>query len=110
MMLRTVVISTTIAVYASIGHAAEKCSLSGSGYQWLADYCLLKIETDDLIAAQDCMDAESKNAFSSECEQKRYYKKLMCHLSITKGVYVGTEQSCIDDPSFMGNVVRNNGL
>jgi hypothetical protein len=50
--------------------SARACSIPGEPIQWQADYCLFKSGTDDLIAAQPCMDHESTLQFSQRLRRK----------------------------------------
>jgi hypothetical protein len=74
---------------------------------WRADYCMAQSETDDVIAAQPCLDRESKILFRSDCTAKLHYKREMCKLSI--GDSVEKIDACVRDPSFQGLTVQNNG-
>ena len=109
-MNRKLIVLILLLLGNGVANAADGCELPGSGIQWIADYCLLKLETDDLIVAQNCINSESKGSFKDECDQKIHYKRLMCKSAAAIGSYVKSEHTCISDPGFMGLVVRNNGL
>ncbi len=51
---------------AAVG-ARPQCAAQGEPIQWIADYCMLKLETDDEIAVSGCIEAERKKSFSSHC-------------------------------------------
>lgn len=86
------------------------CSVQGEVIQWAADYCMLKLETDDEIAAAECIGEQSKAAFPSECAAKIHFKRAMCGLVIAGDVSRGTVEQCVRDPAFMGRTVRNGGV
>jgi hypothetical protein len=73
-------------------------------------YCLLLQETDDLIAAQSCIDQETLRRFDDECTAKREYKLRMCEIVIAAGTRSDSASSCLADKSFVGNVVLNDGI
>jgi hypothetical protein len=89
--------------------SARACSIPGEPIQWQADYCLFKSGTDDLIAAQPCMDHESTLQFRNGCDQKQHYKQSLCKLIINAGSRAGSVEQCIQDPEFSGPTVRNGG-
>ena len=60
--------------------AATPCAAPGEPIQWIADYCMLKLETDDEIAASGCIERERKARFSSACASNAHFKKRMCAL------------------------------
>lgn len=86
------------------------CPVPGEVIQWAADYCMLKLETDDEIAAADCMHEERKATFPSECAAKMHFKRAMCSLIAARGVSRQTVEQCVDDRAFMGRTVRNKGV
>ncbi len=85
------------------------CPIPGEAVQWQADYCLLATGTDDLIAAQPCIDREAENHFQTVCAEKQHYKARMCILVTDAGSRSGTADQCIQDPNFSGPIVRNGG-
>lgn len=86
------------------------CAVPGHAVQWLADYCMFKEETDDLIAASSCMELErERNSESDECAAKLRYKARLCGLHIARGSREGTMEDCVNDPGFSGDIVRNDG-
>lgn len=90
--------------------APEDCAIPGTLIQWQADYCLFAIGTDDLIAAQPCIDEQPRD-FADECAGKRHYKRLRCELVVSAGHRAGgTVEACVADPDALGSVVRNDGL
>ena len=81
--------------------------MPGTMEHWRADYCLARSETDDIIAAQPCLDRESKILFRSDCTAKLHYKREMCKLS--NGSSIKMIDACVRDPDFQGLIVRNHG-
>ncbi|WP_190285766.1 hypothetical protein [Montanilutibacter psychrotolerans] len=90
--------------------AHDACEVPGKAIQWQVDYCLFRSETDDVIAAQPCMDREGTRRFSSECARKRHYKHRLCELQVGAGVREGSIEQCVRDPEFSGRAVRNDGV
>ena len=90
--------------------AGPECRAEGEPIQWIADYCMLTLGTDDEIAASDCIGKESKKPFASRCASNRHYKARMCEIVVKAGTRRGTVKQCIDDPSFMGRTVRRGGV
>lgn len=86
------------------------CSVPGHAVQWLADYCMFKEETDDLIAASSCMELErDRNSPTDECAAKLRYKTRLCNLHLARRTREGTIEDCVGDPNFSGDIVRNDG-
>lgn len=88
----------------------EACELPGNAIQWQVDYCLFRSETDDVIAAQPCMDREDRRRFRNECARKRHYKHRLCELQVAAGLREGSVDQCVRDPEFSGKAVREDGL
>ena len=96
----------------SIGSAAAgapACPIPGEAVQWIADYCMHLGETDDVIAASDCIEREMQRPFRDDCEKKRHYKQALCKRMIDGGQRAGNLASCVDDPAFSGPLVERNG-
>lgn len=87
----------------------DVCAVAGEAIQWQADFCLFESETDDIIAAQPCMDRESLAHSDDACDKKQRYKLALCRLLIERGVRAGSIEGCVNDPSFSGPTVRNGG-
>jgi len=85
------------------------CPIVGEAVQWQADYCLYETETDDIIAAQPCMDRESRISFPDSCAEKQHYKEQLCKLIIASGKKSGSVEDCTKDLEFSGPTVRNGG-
>lgn len=88
----------------------EACAIKGPVIQWRADYCMFKMETDDIIAADPCMEEEEKRRHKNACAEKRYYKAGMCKMAIANESRKGTVEKCVADPDFMGTTVKNDGV
>ena len=91
-------------------NAAAPCRAAGEPIQWRADYCMLKMETDDEIAVSACIEKEGKRRFANSCASSAYFKKRMCELMIQNGTRTGSLERCIKDRSFKGPIVRNGGV
>lgn len=94
------------------GQAAEtdSCPVQGEAIQWIADYCMFKLETDDEIAVSGCIADEIKTSFKSDCVAKAHYKRALCELTIRAEATQGPIERCVADGSFMGSTVRNGGV
>jgi hypothetical protein len=90
--------------------ATAPCSAQGEPIQWIADYCMLKMETDDEIAASDCIEQERKKSFPDGCASNLHFKKGMCERMIRNGTRAGTVEECMKDPTFKGRTVEAGGV
>ncbi len=88
------------------GKADEDCEIAGESIQWQADYCLAAMQTDDLVAAQPCMDHESRRRRGEECARRRHYKQEWCRRVVDSGALPRSLAECIADPEQAGSVVR----
>jgi hypothetical protein len=67
-------------------------------------------ETDDLIAATSCIERERVGISErDECATKVRYKAQLCGLHIARGSRDGTIEDCVNDPSFSGKIVGDDG-
>jgi len=92
------------------GKPDNECEIPGTATQWQADYCLAAEHTDDLVAAQPCIDFERGRSHGDECAARRHYKQDWCRLVTRQGVRQQTLAACIADPEASGPVVKENGL
>lgn len=88
---------------------APACDLRGEVIQWIADYCMLRMQTDDEIAVAGCIAEHRRTTSPDECTAKRNWKRALC------GLYAAGEGSkaverCVRDPEFMGRTVRRRGV
>lgn len=88
----------------------QVCAVQGEVIQWVADYCMLKMQTDDEIAVSDCIEDSRRTSFSTECAAKIYYKRVMCALSTDGEASAMAIEKCLADPAFMGRTVRHGGV
>lgn len=88
------------------GKADESCEIPGESIQWQADYCLAATQTDDLIAAQPCMDRESRLRHGEECARRRHYKREWCRSVVDSGALQRSLAECIADPEQGGSIVK----
>lgn len=86
------------------------CAIPGDAVHWRADYCLSESETDDIIAAQPCMDRESLRHFDDSCAAKRYYKRALCEAAVRHELRSGSVEQCVNDAAFVGTTVANGGV
>lgn len=86
------------------------CAVPGKSIQWIGDYCLSMEQTDDLVAAGDCIaEEQARTAGMEECGVATRYKSDLCKLHLSAGIRPGTLAECVNDPGFSGNIVRNDG-
>jgi hypothetical protein len=90
--------------------AADKCAVAGEPVQWIADYCMLKMETDDEIAVSGCIEEERQRPFPDGCAGKLYFKKALCEGVIRNGTRAGTVEQCVKEPAFKGRTVEAGGV
>lgn len=90
--------------------AAPACEIEGEPVQWAADVCMLELQTDDEIAASDCLATEAKRRFADDCAARRHYKRRLCALSIREGARAGDLAACVADPAFKGRTVAAGGV
>jgi len=86
------------------------CTVPGEVIQWIADYCMLKMQTDDEIAVSDCIVESHRTAFPTECAAKIHYKRAMCSLVKEGGGSDKAIEGCLADPAFMGRTVKYGGV
>jgi hypothetical protein len=89
-------------------HAGDSCPVPGAMEHWRADYCMSQVGTDDVLAAQPCLEKEQTLLFRSACTAKLHYKRKMCELSV-RASGKGSVDVCVKDPLFQGRTVRNGG-
>jgi len=88
---------------------AEECQVKGLKIQWLTDYCMYKLETDDILEIDACMNDDAKNNYKDDCFAKIKYKRKMCKIAIEEEWIKNTVQGCLTDQSFMGSTVKHSG-
>lgn len=91
------------------GQPSANCP-SGATVQWIADYCMAKIGTDDEIAASDCIIEQNKILFRSTCAANLHFKKALCEVVVKSGGRAGTVDGCVNDPGFFGPTVKRGGV
>ncbi len=101
---------TALTVAALSADAAPPCLAEGEPIQWIADYCMLTMETDDEIAVSGCIEAQAKIRFRNACASNTHFKKRMCERMIRNGTRTGTPQQCLNDPGFKGRTVAAGGV
>jgi hypothetical protein len=92
------------------GKPDSECEIAGHSSQWQADYCLAAMETDDLVAAQPCLDHERRRHLGEECAARRHYKQDWCRLMVRNGASGQSFAECLADPQANGTIVKNGGL
>lgn len=92
------------------GKPDADCEIRGESGQWRADYCMLETQTDDLIAAQPCMDREARRRKGEECTLRRYYKREWCRALVASRSLPHSYAECIADPELAGKIVKGADL
>lgn len=113
-MTRTIRVAAAVSMLiVSLPAAAQvlpSCAIQGEVVQWIADYCMLKMETDDEIAVSDCIAENRRKPFPTECAAKGHYKRAMCGLFAARGGSSEAIEKCVRDPAFMGRTVKHGGV
>jgi hypothetical protein len=89
---------------------AAECRISGDKIHWIADHCMAELETDDEIAASECIGEQLKKRFPTDCAAKLHYKKKMCERAISAKRRPDDLEGCLADRQFMGATVRDGGV
>ncbi len=89
---------------------ADDCQVKGARVQWLTDYCMYTLDTDDVPEIEACMRDDAKNEYADECAAKIKYKRKMCKIAIDEEQISMSLQECLLDESFMGSTVKNIGI
>lgn len=105
-----IAIAVLTGVWSFHAGSADRCLAAGEPIHWVADYCMLKMETDDEIAVSDCIEEETKRSFPSRCASNLHFKKAMCEAMIRNGTRAGTVELCVKDSTFKGRVVERGGV
>ena len=92
------------------GKPDAECEIPGDSSQWQADYCLAAEQTDDLVAAQPCIDYERQRHHGEECAARRHYKQDWCRLVVRNGGRKQSLAECIADPDASGAIVKGGGI
>ena len=103
-------LTLTLLTGLSLARAATPCLAPGEPIQWRADYCMLRMETDDEIAVSGCIEREGKRRFPNACASNTHFKKRMCELMTQNGTRTGTVDRCVKDPTFKGRTVERGGV
>ena len=103
-------VAIALAAWVPFTGAEEPCLAVGEPIHWVADYCMLKMETDDEIAASDCIEEERKTRFPNACASNTHFKQRMCAQMIRNGTKAGTMDQCVKDPTFKGRTVEAGGV
>lgn len=91
---------------AASAHPGEPaCRIPGHAIQWIADYCMFKLETDDVIAASDCIEAQGSLRFRTACVAKIHFKTEFCRLARAREARKGSLAACVADEDFKGKSV-----
>ena len=86
-----------------------ECPVQGALVHWIADWCMLRLGTDDEIAAGDCIARELEVASKDACRAKLQVKRAMCGVANARDGG-GNIERCVTDRSFAGSTVRNGGV
>jgi len=103
-------IMVILMVVVQLTQAGTACLANGEPIQWIADYCMLKMETDDEIAVSGCIEEQMKMQFRDACASNTHFKRQMCGQMIRNGTRKGTLRQCVNDPKFKGRTVTAGGV
>lgn len=98
-----------LALLFASAQAAGACLAPGKPVQWIADYCMLAMETDDEIAVSGCIEHELRRRPADDCASNLRNKRRMCELMLRQGTRHGTREQCVKDPAFKGRTVEAGG-
>lgn len=88
------------------GEPDPDCEIPGEAIKWQADYCMLETQSDDLIAAQPCMDREAQTRHGEECARRRYFKRAWCRGVVHNGTLGRSVAECIGDPGQSSAILK----
>ena len=103
-------LALTLAAFGAQADSGQRCAAEGEAIQWIADYCMLQMETDDEIVVSGCIEEQRKKVFPDSCTSNLHFKRGMCETMIRNGTRSGTVDQCVKDPSFRGRVVEAGGV
>jgi hypothetical protein len=93
-----------------LAQARTVCAIPGEPVQWIADYCMAMLGTDDEIAASDCIGEQIARAPKDGCAAKAHFKQRLCRIVVANGSRPGSVEACVADPEFGGNTVSHGGV
>lgn len=102
--------TSLVSLFLVISVLAEDCQVKGPKIQWLADYCMYQLDTDDVLEIEACMNDDAKNDYQDDCAAKIKYKRKMCKIAIEEEEIDMRVQECLNDESFMGATVKKGGI
>ena len=103
-------LAIALAAWAIAARAEGPCLAAGEPIHWVADYCMLKMETDDEIAVSGCIEEERKTRFPTACASNIHFKQRMCAQMMRNGTRSGTLEQCVNDSKFKGRTVERGGV
>lgn len=103
-------VALVLLVAAPASGASQACAVPGEPIQWIADYCMLRMETDDEIAVSGCIEREGGARPADACASNRHFKRRMCNMMIRNGTRKGSREQCVNDPAFRGRTVEAGGV
>jgi hypothetical protein len=109
-LLAALLVAQIPSVVAAPAETPNSCVAPGKRIHWAADYCMLKMETDDEIAVSGCIEKEGSRRFRTACASNTYFKRRMCETMIRHGTRAGTLAQCLKDRSFKGRTVEAGGV
>lgn len=90
--------------------AERSCPIPGEPIQWIADFCMASLGTDDEIAASVCINRHLQNNAGEACKVKEYYKRALCKILIANDSVPGPLERCVADPKVRGRTVTTGRL
>jgi hypothetical protein len=93
----------------ALAQAAPPCAIPGEPIQWVADWCMATLQTDDEIPASACIAQHPVSQFDSACAAKTHFKRELCR--VLRGPQAAAPvEECVLDPAVMGATVRRGGV
>jgi hypothetical protein len=88
--------------------APAKCSVAGEVEQWIADFCMYSVATDDLAHPDvvACINKQPEARAVAACKAKTKYKAKICAIVVQGRSYPGSVKQCLKNESFSGPTVR----
>lgn len=99
-----------LAACAAPGERGGSCPVPGDPIHWVVDYCMFEVESDDEIAASDCIERERDIPGRDGCAGKLHYKRRLCEGMVRLGLRPGSVGDCVQDPAFRGRTVERGGV
>ena len=97
-------------LFIAVNAQPEDCEIPGKTIQWVADYCMYKVESADLLdeKGETCSEKNRGYTVKDTCVNKKKYKMKICKHLAGMGYYDGDAEIRFSDMKFMSSTVKNN--